>query len=35
VAIELFALDDDRALAVPRTVAKTVLIERGVVRVAR
>lgn len=33
VAIELFAIDPDRILAVPRTVAKTVLIERGVVRI--
>jgi hypothetical protein len=32
-AIELFALDDNRVFAIPRTVAKTVLIERGVVRV--
>ncbi len=33
VAIELFALDAERVFAVPRTIAKTVLIERGVVRV--
>lgn len=33
VAIELFRAPDDQILAVPRTIAKTVLIERGVVRV--
>ena len=33
VAIELFRAGDDQILAVPRTIAKTVLIERGVVRV--
>ncbi|WP_309604903.1 hypothetical protein [Phenylobacterium sp.] len=34
VAIELFKAEDGAVLAVPRAVAKTVLIERGVVRIA-